>query len=215
MAAIGHDAPMPAILTAPTLEGGLVRLEPLSSDHVPGLVAAAAGDRDTFTWTAVPDGPQAAAAYVRDLVAARHAGLAVPFAQVAVGDGRVLGATRFFTFRHRDGAATPYAVEIGGTWLAPSAQRTGINVEAKRLLLAHAFESWHVARVELRTDARNERSRAAIAGLGATFEGVLRSWQPSHVTGEEDRLRDSAMYSILAPEWPEVAAGLDARLAGG
>lgn len=205
---------MPPTSSAPTLHGRLVRLEPLTADHVPGLTAAAAEDRATFTWTAVPDGPEAATSYVATLLAAAEAGSAVPFAQVAVADGRVLGATRFFTFRHRDGAALPYAVEIGGTWLAPSAQRSGINLEAKRLLLQHAFEVWGVERVELRTDARNERSRTAIAGLGATFEGVLRSWQPSHVVGEEERLRDSAMYSIVAREWPEVAAGLDARLAG-
>ncbi len=97
-------------------------------------------------------------------------------------------------------------MEIGGTWLAASAQRTGINVEAKLLLLAHAFDEWGTARVDLKTDARNAKARAAIEGLGARLDGVLRSWQPSQAPGEADRLRDSAMYSILAAEWPAARA---------
>ena len=106
-----------------------------------------------------------------------------------------------------------FAVEIGWTWLAASAQRTGINAEAKLLLLTHAFETLRVARVDLKTDARNQRSRQAIARLGARFEGVLRSWSPSHVPGEEGRLRDSAMFSVTAAEWPDVKAHLAARVA--
>jgi RimJ/RimL family protein N-acetyltransferase len=108
------------------------------------------------------------------------------------------------TLRRRSEGELPYAVEIGGTWLAATAQRTGINSEAKFLLLRHAFETWGVARVDLKTDARNERSRAAILRLGATFEGVLRSWQPSLVQGEQDRYRNSAMFSITREEWPQV-----------
>ena len=98
--------------------------------------------------------------------------------------------------------STPFAVEIGGTWLAASAQRSGINTEAKFLLLRHAFEVWRVARVDLKTDNCNERSKAAIARIGASFEGVLRQWQPSQVVGEEIRYRDSAMFSIIDAEWP-------------
>jgi len=195
-----------------TLVGRLVRLEPLSLDHVDGLCRAAAEQRDTYGFTVVPDGLDATREYVQSLVDHAATGAMVPFAQVRVADGAPVGATRFFTMRHRDGAALPYALEIGGTWLAASAQRTGINTEAKLLLCTHAFEVWQVARVEIRTDARNQRSRDAIAGLGATFEGVLRSWQPSHVAGEEDRLRDSAMFSIVAEEWPEVRQGLRDRL---
>lgn len=106
----------------------------------------------------------------------------------------------------------PFAVEVGGTWLAASAQRTAVNTEAKLLLLAHAFDTWGVVRVDLKTDARNERSRAAIERLGARFEGVLRRWQPSQVAGEEDGYRDSAIYSVLDTEWPSVRANLAARL---
>ena len=104
-----------------------------------------------------------------------------------------------------------YAVEIGWTWLAASAQRTGINAEAKLLLLTHAFDTLRLARVDWKTDARNERSRQAIERLGARFEGVLRGWSPSHAPGEEGRLRDSAMFSVTAAEWPDVKAHLAAR----
>jgi len=96
--------------------------------------------------------------------------------------------------------------------LAAPAQRTGVNTAAKRLLLGHAFDTLGAQRVELRTDARNARSHAAILRIGAQFEGVLRAWQPSFVPGEETMLRDSAMFSILAAEWPRVRAHLDALL---
>jgi RimJ/RimL family protein N-acetyltransferase len=126
--------------------------------------------------------------------------------------GRTVGATRYLTIRFRPGERTPFAVEIGGTWLAASAQRTAINSEAKLLLMSYAFDEWGVARVDLKTDARNERSRAAMARIGATFEGVLRQWQPSQVVGEETLLRSSAMFSVLDSEWPVVRQSLKSRL---
>jgi RimJ/RimL family protein N-acetyltransferase len=202
--------PLPA---PPTLAGRLVRLEPLSDGHVADLSTAGAEDRASYGFTTVPDGAPAVAAYVATRLAQAAAGEWMPFAQVRVADGRAVGSTSYLTFRHRPGEQRPFAVEIGGTWLAASAQRTGINVEAKLLLLTHAFEEWGTARVDLKTDARNARARAAIEGLGARLDGVLRSWQPSQAPGEEDRLRDSAMYSILRAEWPEVRARLEARLA--
>jgi RimJ/RimL family protein N-acetyltransferase len=124
---------------------------------------------------------------------------------VRTADECVAGCTRFLELR-------PHAVEIGGTWLSASAQRTGINIEAKLLLLTYAFEERGVGRVELKTDARNDRSRAAIAAIGASFEGVLRNYQPSHATGEDGKLRDTAMYSIVDTEWPGVRARLRDRL---
>lgn len=196
----------------PTLVGRLVRLEPLGLGHVDGLLAAATEDRATFGYTSVPLDREELAQQVGALVDAQAAGQAVPFAQVRAADGAPVGMTRFLTLRSVGMADLPYAVEIGGTWLAASAQRTGINVEAKLLLLSHAFDTWHVGRVDFKTDARNDRSRQAIAALGATFEGVLRNWQPSHAPGEEGRLRDSAMYSITAAEWPAVRAHLNDRL---
>ncbi len=188
-------------LAARVLEGRLVRLEPLSAAHAYEIAAAASEDRATYDYTVVPDGLAGAAAYVADLLGARDRGETVPFVQRDAASGRLVGATRFLTLRY-DGES-PFAVEIGGTWLAASAQRSGLNTEAKLLLLDHAFTTWRVARVDLKTDARNVRSRAAIERLGATFEGVLRHWQPSLVVGEEGRYRDSAIYSFIDTEWPE------------
>lgn len=105
------------------------------------------------------------------------------------------------------------AVEIGSTWLAASYQGSGINPETKLLLFRHAFEQWGVVRVDLKTDARNMRSRAAIEMLGARFEGVLRNWSQSWAAGEDGQLRDSAMFSVIAPEWPECRRRLEQRLA--
>ena len=198
-------------LDAPTLEGRYVRLEPLAAAHVSELAAAAGEDRATYDYTVVPDGVAGAAAYVADLLGQRERGETVPFVQRYAKSGRLVGATRFLTLRF-DGER-PYALEIGGTWLAASAQRSGVNTEAKLLLLTHAFETWGVARVDLKTDARNERSRAAILRLGATFEGVLRHWQPSLVAGEEGLYRDSAIYSFIDAEWPERRAHLVSLLA--
>lgn len=185
------------------LIGRRMALQPLAEQHVDELAAAADADRASYGWTTVPQGRPAMLASVRQLVAA---GDTIPFAQVV--DGRACGITRFLSLRCRPGALLPYAVEIGGTWLAASAQRSGVNREAKLLLMTHAFEVWGVGRVDFKTDARNERSRAALAGIGAVFEGVLRSWQPSHAAGEQGRLRDSAMYSVVAAQWPVVKAGL-------
>jgi RimJ/RimL family protein N-acetyltransferase len=191
--------------------GRIVRLEPLAVRHVDGLVAASSEDRSTYGFTPVPDGRDEVQAHVASLLADRDAGEVVPFAQVRVSDGVVVGCTRYMTLRYRVDASMPYAVEIGGTWLAASAQRSGINRDAKLLLLSHAFDVWGVGRVDLKTDARNERSRAAMAALGATFEGVFRQWQPSLVPGEETRLRDSAFFSIIASEWPAVRDGIPLR----
>lgn len=203
---------MPPVLDAPTLVGDRVRLEPLSLDHVDDLVVAAADDRATYDWTTVPHGLDGVRRYVDGLLALARAGEWVPFTQVALDSGRAVGMTNYLTLRFVPDAALPYAVEVGGTWLAQFAQRTGINVEAKLLAFTHAFETWDVGRVDLKTDARNARSRAAIEGVGATFEGVLRSWQPSHAKGERGQLRDSAMYAIVAGDWPVVKARLQARL---
>jgi RimJ/RimL family protein N-acetyltransferase len=203
-----EPSPVPGV---PPLIGRLVRLEPLDERHVDGLVAAAAEDRSTFDFTTVPDGHPAMTAYVAELLDARAAGLTVPFAQVRIADDVVVGATRYLNLHRRAGETLPFGVEIGGSWLAARAQRSGVNAESKLLLLGHAFDAWAVDRVDFKTDARNERSRAAIARLGATFEGVLRRWQPSHALGEADMLRDTAVYSIIAPEWPTIRTALEAR----
>jgi RimJ/RimL family protein N-acetyltransferase len=195
-----------------TLTGTHVQLEPLSLDHVHQLVVAANEDRSSYGWTPVPDSVAGMTSYVSNLLADADAGRVVPFAQRRLGDLRVVGCTRFLEIRYWTGRDLPDEVEVGGTWLAASAQRTPINTEAKLLLLTHAFEEWEVRRLALCTDARNQQSRDAIGRLGAVFEGVLRSHRASAVAGEIGESRDTAAYSILATEWPAVKAGLLERL---
>jgi len=124
-----------------------------------------------------------------------------------------VGCTAYWDQRTWAGSDRLRAIEVGFTWLGASAQGTGINAEAKLLLITYAFETLGVLRVDFKTDARNERSRRAIAALGARFEGVLRNWSPSWVAGEEGKLRDSAMFSVIADEWPTVKSALAARVA--
>ncbi|MEX2626449.1 MAG: GNAT family protein [Ilumatobacteraceae bacterium] len=194
------------------LIGRFVRLEPLGRRHVDDLVEAAGGDRTTFAFTRVPDGRDDTLRYVDALVAARDAGEAVPFAQCRP-DGTAVGCTRFMTLRRWRGRDEPDEVEVGGTWLAPSAQRSPINTETKYLLLRHAFETWGVWRVDFAADARNERSRAAVQRTGATFEGILRNHRPAADSPpDHPRPRARALYSITDRDWPVVADRLRARL---
>jgi RimJ/RimL family protein N-acetyltransferase len=197
----------------PTLAGPYVRLEPLAPEHIDALVVAANEDRSSYFYTNVLRTVDEATQYVDVMLSMWKSGEVVPFVQIDVTRERVVGVTRFMTIRRLNDASSPYAVEIGGTWLAASTQRTGVNTNAKLLLLEHAFTTLGVGRVDLKTDARNERSRAAIARVGATFEGVLRQWQPSLVPGEERQLRDSAIFSVLDTEWPDVRQRLQSMVA--
>ncbi|MFD8972763.1 MULTISPECIES: GNAT family N-acetyltransferase [Streptomyces] len=199
-------------LEGPVLEGAFVRLEPLGHEHVAGLVRAAEEGRDSYGFTRVPERGEMGA-YVDTQLGRAADGKLAPYAQVDVATGRVVGTTSFWDPRFWPSGEGLCAIEIGFTWLAASAQGTGVNAEAKYLLFRHAFESWNVARVDLKTDARNARSRAAIERAGASFEGVLRNWSVSWAPGEEGRLRDSAMFSIVAEEWPARRAALEERLA--
>ncbi|WP_282699329.1 GNAT family protein [Streptomyces sp. CC219B] len=199
-------------LRGPVLEGVLVRLEPLERRHTAELAAAVEEDRGTYGFTWVPTAAEVGEFIDRQLARAA-AGQVAPYAQVALATGRAVGTTAYCEPRcwlnedHLD------AVEVGHTWLAASAQGTGVNAEAKFLLFRHAFEVWGVGRVDLKTDARNSRSRAAIERVGATFEGILRNWSASKAPGEEGLLRDSASYSITAQEWPECRTRLAERVA--
>jgi len=184
----------------------------MSLDHVDALVEAANEDRSAYGFTQVPSSREEMAAYVVNLLEQHHNDLTIPFVQIDVASGRVIGATRYLGIRWEGARPLPFAVEIGGTWLAASLQRTRVNTEAKLLLLDFAFSTWHVARVDFKTDARNDRSRAAILRLGAVFEGVLRKSQSSMVPGEESLFRDSAFFSILDTEWPSVQSILSASL---
>jgi RimJ/RimL family protein N-acetyltransferase len=212
------------MLSAFSLEGFGVRLEPLALDHAEGLAAAAAGDRGSFGYTWVPDGTADARAYAELALAGRGTGRQVPFAVLDLRSGQVAGSTRFldldvFAFPPAwpPGAGQgpepsderpPTVAEIGSTWYGPAWQRTHVNTACKRLLLAHAFEQWQAIRVTLKTDARNARSRAAIERIGGQFEGIRRA----HVMATDGTVRDSAYYSVTAAEWPVVRGRLQARL---
>jgi RimJ/RimL family protein N-acetyltransferase len=207
------------------LEGNHVRLEPLGLHHVPGLLTAAAQDPSLYRWVLVPQDEPAMRRHVQDALAARARGIAVPFAVVRLDDETVIGSTRFHQLDYWPGPEredAPDTCEIGYTWLARAALRTGANTEMKRLMLTHAFEVWGVRSVCLHTDVRNQRSRNAIQRIGGTFEGVLRAHRPTI----DQSPRDSARFSITAAEWPAVrqhladltalhAAGADRRQAAG
>jgi RimJ/RimL family protein N-acetyltransferase len=206
------------VLDPVMLIGRHVRLEPLSRVHVPALLrAAASGPRDSYAFTRVPTTEADATDYVDEALVLHAAGRALPFATVDGRTGRVVGSTRFLNVEFwawpagspfQRGEHLPDVVEIGATWLAPGAQRTAINTEAKLLMLTHAFEVWRVHRVSLMTDSRNERSRNAILRLGARFDGVLRGARIAF----DGVVRHTAAYSILDAEWPAVMAGLQAKL---
>jgi RimJ/RimL family protein N-acetyltransferase len=198
------------------LEGRHVRLEPLALHHIEGLVAASANSPELYRWSPVPQTESAASEYVKTALTWREEGTAMPFATVRVRDCVVIGSTRFFDMTRwawrngdvRHGRSEPDVCEIGYTWLNRDATRTTANTEAKLLMLAHAFDVWGVFRVCFHTDIRNERSRAALARIGAKFEGVLRA----HRIAADFTARDSARFSILAADWPGVRANLEARL---
>jgi N-acetyltransferase len=194
-------------LDVPVLAGSLVRLEPLTMEHAVDLAAAVEEDRASYEFTLVPSGNEMRA-YVATQLARR--GL-TPFAQIRVRDGKAVGCTGFWDPRPWPDRPALRAIEIGFTWLAASAQGTGINAEAKFLLLLYALETLGVARVDLKTDARNHRCRRALEKLG--FEGVLRNWSMSWAPGEEGMLRDSAMFAVVSSEWPALRQTLTTRLA--
>ena len=188
----------------PVLEGELVRLEPMSLHHEDGLWEASRDPR-TWRWLSVeqPQTREELRAYLDAALANAADGTELPLVTVRREDGRVLGSTRYLALRpeHR-------SLEIGWTWLHPDAWGTGVNVEAKLLMLEHAFERLGCLRVELKTDAGNERSRGAMAALPAQFEGVHRK----HMLVRGGVRRDSAWYSVLDDEWPAVRANLLRRL---
>lgn len=199
------------------LTGTHIRLEPLEHRHLEGLVAAAAADPSLYRYSPVPQGEREAAQYIDTAIAWREAGTAMPFATVRLGDGAVIGSTRFWNLERwswphghpRHGTHAIDGCEIGYTWLTRSAVRTAANTEAKLLMLTHAFEEWRTLRVCLHTDARNQRSAAAIERIGGKFEGVLRA----HRLAADHTARNSMRFSILADEWPDVQRRLSRLMA--
>jgi N-acetyltransferase len=193
-----------------TLTGPLIRLESLTTGHIAALHRVANHDRSTFGLTSVPTTLESTTKYVETALKLMENNQALPFATVLQATGEVIGSTRFANLEFwqwqegfvANNRSNPDAAEIGWTWLAPKAQRTGINREAKRLMLAYAFDVWQVRRVTLRTDARNQRSRQAIEGIGGKLDGILRC----HLPASDGGTRDSAVYSILANEYRQLLA---------
>lgn len=185
------------------LEGSRIRMEPLRLDHLADL-ARVAFDPPLWQWTIM--GPQDEAGLRRWLetaLANADAGAERPFATIDLASGRAIGSSRYLSIvpEHR-------RLEIGWTWIGTAFQRTGANREAKLLQLTHAFETLGANRVEFKTHARNERSRTALAGIGATFEGIFRN----HMIMPDGSIRDSAWFSVVADDWPGVKARLEASL---
>ncbi len=188
-----------------TLTGKLIRLEPMSEAHVPALAQVGLDPR---IWQYMIYGQKKTEEdlrlWVSEILRRQALGADLPFTVIHQASGRAIGTTRYMEIhpQHRN-------LEIGGTWYGIDYQGSGVNTEAKYLLLRHAFEIWDCIRVQVKTDLRNIRSQRAIERLGAVREGVLRD----HVLLEDGYVRSSVMYSILAAEWPAVKAGLEARLA--
>lgn len=208
------------MLALVTLSGRLVRLEPLSLAAVDDLVAAASEDRSTYGLTPVPHGRDEMASYVEAALAEQAKGHTLPFAVRWLDTDRIVGATRLMNLEYWQGPLpwppgtrstvgdVPSVADIGYTWLAASAQGTGVNRESKFLLLSLAFDTWNVHRVTLKADVRNTRSRAAIESIGAHFDGIRRA----ESRGADDTVRDTAFYSILREEWPAIRDRLAQRL---
>lgn len=187
----------------PILEGRSVSLEPLTHAHRDALIAAANdGELWRLPYTIVPSA-ETMESYIETTLAKQKQGHDLPFVVIDRSTNRVIGSTRYTNIdsAHRK-------LEIGYTWLAKSFQRTAANTEMKLLLLAHAFDVLECIRVEFVTDVLNERSRAALVRIGAKEEGILRN----HMLMPSGRLRDSACYSIIRQEWPEVRERLAAKI---
>jgi Acetyltransferases, including N-acetylases of ribosomal proteins len=187
-----------------TLEGRLVRLEPLIEWHLSDLLQAA---RDENIWKYMFYGDMTERAqmeaFINNAIRLREGGTDLPFAVIDNTSGRAIGSTRF-----RDICMKHMRLEIGGTWYAPEYQRSGVNLESKYLLLRHAFETFGILRVQFKTDIRNVASRRSLEKMGAVQEGILRrsAIMPDGV------IRDTAIYSILDTEWGRVKQGIEARL---
>ncbi|MEK6719099.1 MAG: GNAT family N-acetyltransferase [Chloroflexota bacterium] len=200
------DPAEPPWVSPVTLPGDRVRLEPLSLDHLEGL-AEVAFDPSIWSLTiARPTDLAGLTAWLDTALTNLAAGTEMPFATVDAQSGRPIGSTRFLNISPEN-----RRLEIGWTWLATAAQRTGVNREVKLLQLTHAFETLGANRVEFKTDSRNDRSRAALLGIGAVFEGIFRN----HVIMPDGPLRHSAWYSVTVEDWPGVKARLEGLLRAG
>ncbi len=200
----GFNVPSIAPVRPVTLTGSRVRLVPLAHDHVPALTRVGL-DPELWRLQPRPVRSQAdMAAYVVTALDEQARGVSLPFAVIDLASGEVAGSTRYM-----DIAPAHRRLEIGATWYAPAHQRTGLNVECKLLLLAHAFEVLGVQKVVLKTEVPNQRSRTAILALGAVEEGTFAR----HLIADDGRMRDMVFFALFSDGWPAVRARLQARLA--
>jgi RimJ/RimL family protein N-acetyltransferase len=203
-----------------TLPGRHVRLIPLDLAHAEPLLRAADASRATYNLQPVPTTVADMRTFIGEALAEEERGQSLPFAVLEANGGLVIGTTRYMAIEWWNWPAPPPeprpvgpdVLEIGWTWYAERVQRTGVNTETKLLLCRHAFETLRVRRISWKTDARNQRSRAAILRLGANFDGVLRAHRLSRSDGA---IRDTAFYSMLAAEWPSARRALEERLSRG
>jgi RimJ/RimL family protein N-acetyltransferase len=187
-----------------TLNGKIIRLEPLSLEHVPDLCRVGLDDRIwRFMRYGLIQTSEDMRRWVENLLCLQEKGTDLPFAVIGLESGRAIGATRYMNIapEHR-------SLEIGGTWYGIDYQGSGVNIEAKYLMLRHAFEEWRCIRVQIKTDLRNERSQRAIEKIGLVREGVLRN----HIILPDGYIRSSVIYSLLDNEWPAVKSQLEARM---
>lgn len=181
------------------LEGRIVRLDPLTAEHLPALTGLAEADAAAFRWLSGMETAEGRRRWLQTAVDEARQGVSLPFVIRLQADGSLVGTTRFAALSEEHLRA-----EIGWTWLAPRAQRTGANREAKYLMLRHAFKVWGLRRIEFKTNLRNSQSRAALAALGAVEEATLRA----HTILPDGSRRDNVCFSILAEEFPAIAARL-------
>jgi len=196
--------PPPMVVEPVTLEGRIVRLEPLESRHYPALLEVGLAP-ELWRWTVEwIDTPALLTKYLDLAQQARDEGSQLPFVTVEKSTGKPVGSTRYLNIERAH-----HRVEIGYTWVAPAWQRSGANLEAKLLQLRHAFETLGCRRVEFKTDSLNEKSNGALLGMGATFEGNFRN----HMISQGGRMRHSSYYSVIDTEWPEVRERLEDHVA--
>jgi RimJ/RimL family protein N-acetyltransferase len=193
----------PSFSMQPTLAGRIIELQPLQQSHAAALLDAAADGQLWNMKLSVIPGPGSVDKYIATALAGREAGTVMPFAIVQRDSGRVVGSTRFWKIDRAN-----RKMEIGHTWLSESVQRSGVNTEAKYLLLTHAFEVMRAVRVQFTTDELNEKSRAAILRIGAKQEGIVRNERIM----PDGRVRNSVRFSIVDGEWLEVKAMLQAKM---
>lgn len=185
------------------LEGEFVRLEPLKLNHFDELCEIGL-DEEIWRWSpAAIESPEDMKRYIETALDEQKREISLPFATVEKSSNKIIGSTRFGNIDVKN-----KRVEIGWTWIAKNWQRTFINTEAKLLMLTHAFETWKCVRVELKTDALNEKSKSAILRIGAKQEGILRQ----HIITKKGRLRDTVYFSILDSEWLDIKSNLTTKL---